>query len=495
MHTIQGLINQLEGKKLEHGEVAPSLDGFSFDDFRRFLEVQRLITVAQAVEGLEIRDLWFDEMEMAEIPSKLVDSPHAVVAKMANLKSLDLGEPWDAAILEHLPGLVGLTSLQVKRLSASNLEVLCNTVTLLHLEVRNIDAAGGEGDLDNEQILTSLVQGKSSGLQTLALPLPAADVQVLLMLTALTALSTLGLKLACELESPPPNLGVLANLSGLRSLRIGVLFDAGSELLVDSLTPVLALTGLTLLELREDVGEDKVPVTCSLPADVSPLSMLTALRVLRCSPVKAAEYVEGDPIPLQLRFMRTASSLEELDLGYWGTFWPLPEASRLAVRSAICSLQSLKKVTISVVAGVLAQYYAPLLAFAAAPSTETFSFLITVENHEGWRADHWPHDTAAQVQSCFRALRNLKSLSLEGHMNSCSVPHCADLLAGLPSTQLTRLNLAADTEDEPVMAQIARFTELQHVCMFSDIHNTEENFGERLGLKCMVANGWMRRHR
>lgn len=68
--------------------------------------------------------------------------------------------------------------------------------------------------------------------------------------------------------------------------------------------------------------------------------------MLRCCFFDEAEFVEGEPLPVQLRFLCSATDLEELDLGFAKTFWPLPDESTDAVRAAVSGLRSLRRVNI-----------------------------------------------------------------------------------------------------------------------------------------------------
>lgn len=255
---------------------------------------------------------------------------------------------------------------------------------------------------------------------------------------------------------------VLSGVTGLKSLSLegDGFFERGFD--IDRLSQLTALTGLTLLDLT--LAYDDFFGFREAPSDVSVLSALTALRELRCSFFQNANVVPGDPLPIELGFLCSASALEVLDLGFREPFWSLPEASSRAVRQSVCGLLSLKQVSIHIEFENVEQYYLALSAFASAPSTETLSFKAYGPNLCESISLEGDEHTLAQARDCLKALTKLQSLSLV-ECRKGRVPHCTDLLAGLASARLTCLELDVGTEGAALVHEIARFQDLQHLLL------------------------------
>lgn len=225
-----------------------------------------------------------------------------------------------------------------------------------------------------------------------------------------------------------------------------------------SLSPLSALTGLTLLDMAEEVLDARAE-TRRVPPDVSALSTLTALRVLRCSFFDEAGFAAGDPLPVQLHFLRTATALHELQLGFYVSFWSLPDASSYAVRAAVSALTTLKNVNIEVHTPFedrLRERYVPL-----APSIEGLRYHAEVPVEEVP-----PLQAFEQASCCLTALSKLQSLHLTGMGRGGFTPDCLGYglcLAGLRSTQLKRLFLHVDTASAVLTEQIAHFCDLQEL--------------------------------
>lgn len=316
-------------------------------------------------------------------------------------------------------------------------------------------------------MLGTLAAGHMPGLRELNLVLlPAAEARHLSKLAPLTALTALGLGMRGSFA----DLGGLANLSGLQSLKFSSSMDDNESHhrpVVQSLSPLIALAGLTRLDISRNLGWS----VSTIPSDVSVLSSLGALQVLRCGFFVTADVLAGDPLPVQVRFLRTATALEELDLKFWGSFWSMPHASTLAMREAVSALRSLKLVAISN-QGDFSQhvvpFYVPLSVFAAASSIGSFKcrnhyFSFGAPRPRGPEAGY----SSAQAQVSFAALSKLRKLELAVFWNvlddveHAHVPLLADLLAALPSTCLTSLSLSVNVVPLEVMQQIARFPDLQ----------------------------------
>lgn len=441
IQTYRGLREQLGVIHQQMNAHASGMEGISaFLQAQRFLQMLLLLAMAPDVESFDLRG----------------GMPHVLWPCMETLGRLRLHGRLQRAVLQQLPARGRLTCLQ--------LEHVCSNE-----DIREI--------------------GSMAGLQELALPLPAEEARHLTMLAPLTALSALRL----DLWGTWANLGGLASLATLKSLHI--VFCGEPEPGVQhvySLSPLAALGGLTSLHLQTDC-EVAWSDTC-FPSNVSFLSLpiLAALRVLRCSFVGEADLPVGNPqliqlpfLPIQFRFLRIATALVELDLGFSGSFCRLPPASRFAMREAVRDLRSLKKVTI---AGTcphtcscsgLGKYFVPLDVFAAASSIESFA-LIDLAPSEIPLAQ----PSTAEARGCFTALTKLRSLTLVadhgpeiayGH-----IPHCEELLEGLPSTGLTSLTIAVNETPMAhwLMREIARFSDLQELSLgtlcFDDLFVMEQ---------------------
>lgn len=212
------------------------------------------------------------------------------------------------------------------------------------------------------------------GLQELGLPVPVAEAQHVSRLAPLGALTYLEL----NMWNGVANLGGLTSLTGLKSLRADLSNYNGVEEfhpVFASMSALTALTLLTSLDINEDASFEKLDG--SFQSEVSVLSCLRALRRLQCSFVGKAEVLTGDPLPVQFRFLRSATALESMHIGFCASFWSLPNASSLAMREALSALTSLRNVSIRIKGGWLehtAQYYVPISVFAAAASIKSFSF-------------------------------------------------------------------------------------------------------------------------
>lgn len=449
---------------------------------------QLLTDVSMEVESLKIEpSSWLRVFDVAGPRPGL--KPHVVVPGMRQLNHLhlDVSRVEDsfkavAATLEGLPALTHLTSLRLEWRHSLQTEVIqhiCSTLALSRLDLAGCDVLHEmEKSIDFQRVLYCLTFGKTSGLRELALPCRGAEAQQLGWLTALTALTAFSVLFS----DPSAQLHGLVALTRLRRLCVDSR-AAGGEAIVDSLAPLSALTGLTLL----DLDGDKIGAGCGKedrtgPLDVSVLSSLTALRVLRCSSLCKAEFAAGDLLPVQFRFLRSATALEELDLGFQASFWSLPDHSITKTQQAVSALSCLKKVVIRIGGRKARQsYYAPLSAFAAASSIETIFYRASCPSSYFTRSV-----TPAKARDCFKALGELRSLTIGGNrLGTAKVPHCAELLAGIPSTHLTCLCLGVSKADVPLMQQITRFRGLQELMLHSNpVH--PESLGPLFNLKCLT---------
>lgn len=497
MHAYQSLLTRLDAEEAE--EVADTADALvrsKYRKIRRFLQAQLLGDVAQEVVALS---LWSAQQAgKPETQEGQLENPNSLLAKLVNLESLTMETGLDRAVIHELPALQQLKRLLLckdERFRSvppgEDIQLICSSLSLTQLDLP-ISLGGTKHP---RQVLGLLATGKTSGLHNLALTLLERDVCALSKLSTLTSLSALHVKVRMPWSDRSPDLKGLAHMTGLKSLRLETSREGGMGSyrapIADTLAPLSLLTGLTLLDLMEHAPRYFLD-HCEMPSNLAVLSALTALRVLRCCLFDRAEFVEGDPIPVQLHFLRTTTALEELELGFgggyndssddYGWFWPLPDDSSSAMRAAVCALPSLKRVktwmtfrdgvdNASLCAGSNYRkrfanageyYYAPLAVFAAAATIETLSHMADIP------VLLRTPQTIATARACLTALTKLQSLVLCGMYvdRHKGVPDCVDLLAGLPSNRLTHLCLRVDTATERFMDRLAQFRDLQDLTLY-----------------------------
>lgn len=102
--------------------------------------------------------------------------------------------------------------------------------------------------------------------------------------------------------------------------------------------------------------------------------------------------------------------------------------------------------------------YAPLSVFAAASSIEDLAFSCSLHQPVHTR---FPDASVNLARHCLKTLTKLQRLSLVNPTDSGpGMPHIADLLEGLPSTQMTALTLTGLAGTMPLMQQISRHRDL-----------------------------------
>lgn len=444
---------------------------------RRWLHLQLLASVAPEVVSLNVGEGW---LKMQPNSDELMHKPQHLLAQIPLLEALDLWLEPSRAVLHELQALRLLTRLHLGRAPQKReIQRICSTLALEELDIGQVSgrAADVAQGYCSRLLLDQLALGKTSGLQKLSLSLPGREVRDLSRLAGLSSLT----ELEVRVWGPPCDIGELTTLTGLKGLCItvmvrprGVHMPAGEEnaQTVATLSPLSALTALTMLDLTK-LGTTLVDPR-AVPPSVSALSCLTALRVLRGSFFDVPEFVEGDALPVQLHFLRTAPALEELDLGFKGPFWSLPSAAGCAMRASVSALTSLKQVRIvlhSPFENRQSNYYAPLAAFASAASIERLTYSYWAEDS----VEEVPSSEAiAQALGCFTALTKLQSLHLAGLKRNGFTPACVDhglipggagMLGSLPSTRLTYLHLQVDAATPLLMEQIARFGNLRDLTL------------------------------
>lgn len=294
-----------------------------------------------------------------------------------------------------------------------------------------------------------LTSGRVAGLQHLAVPIPGGELQHLERLNALAALTSLHLRLWESLGC----WSSLTSLAGLKHLRMEskpLAYPSASTIL----TPLVALQGLTYLDAY--IKAHAIDPAAIAGCDFSVLSPLTALRALTCPAWRNAMFAGEDPLPIQLRFLKTATALELLDLRFLGSFWTLPLTSILAMQQAVSSLASLKTVAIGIVDTELEHYSSPFAVFAAATSIEWLFF------ESGGCGHSLPDKTHDLARACFKRLQKLKNFTQWG---ATAPSQFHELLLDLSSTQLTKLHINVEFATVPLMEHIAGFSTLQELNM------------------------------
>jgi hypothetical protein len=209
---------------------------------RCWLQSQQLVSVAPAVVSFTIKAAW-EGMEHGTC--KLLDKPHVLLAQMQLLTSLRLEVPLNLAILGELLGLKHLVCLEALASAVpDNIQQIdSNTLALSRLRLETL----GDWPMGSEEwTIEFLASGKLSRLQDLMICTPVVGVQHFSVLTLLNALTALDARL-CGLRA---DLQGLARLTGLKSLCLSRCSeDVRQDPLVNTLAPLTALTGLTLLDL------------------------------------------------------------------------------------------------------------------------------------------------------------------------------------------------------------------------------------------------------
>lgn len=401
--------------------------------------------------------------------------PHVLVRGMPSLTSLRLTSHGSVdtravmAILRAAKALPRLASLKLFYPPAeADFRWLCESLALTFLDL-------GSGDLAAERaqlLLANVGKGRMAGLQSLAAPLPAAAVQHVSLLSPLTALTSLHVRVPDRVGS--------ANLSGVASLTALSSLTVQARTLYCTLSPLTSLTRLTLLEFKRWSNHS---VEDRDHWGISVISHLTELRVLRCSfhYMECQQGLSEDPLPPQLRFLRTATALEELDLRFFNVEYFCVKTVD-ATREAVASLSELKRVTITAV-DVRTYYCSPLRAFAAAPTTEALTYVAG----GGWKhlwGVGWCEDldvpgfqtvegAGLLYAKVFKALPKLRSLFLSGldyHgkvVLGKPVPHTIDedILEILPLLQLTSLCLSLEVFSDRHAHPIRQIRDLQELVL------------------------------
>lgn len=482
LHTRQSQLNRLDGAGVANSTAVCQK--------RRHLHAQLLLDISHEVVSLS---LWCaPQSANGETKEVVLKDPQSLVARMTKLESLKLHTWPDSAVIRRLTTLRRLQSLSLPTtpVDEEQLKIICCGLSLTELDLGK--NGGTVGDFDQTTKVLSLLtqftkweagggKQRQSGLslqgQKLQLTLSLdrlnfdddkvhEEQRQLSVLNTLTSLTALHVRMW-----RPADLSGLACLTGLKSLRGEFLRkpekpdeepDDPYEEITATLAPLAVLTGLTLLDFMDDVYDYS-----RSPPDVSVLSSLTALCVLRCCLFDIAETVNGDPIPVQLRFLCSATALEELELGFETCFWFLSDDSTRALPTKVAALPNLKRIKIVRSPHYREEqdeeerYYEPLTVFAASASIETLSYMA--DSRLGWRLTL--EDTAI-ARACLTALTNLQSLTLCGLQGHGSVPGSVEVLAGLPTTHLTHLCLSVETATVPLIHQLTRFLGLQDLSLF-----------------------------
>lgn len=368
MHLYQSQLESLDAEEAEENPGPAEVPKRSCHrQMHRWLQAHLLASVAQEVVTLE---LWTSEQtadgETQVAVLENFSKPHRLVADMVQLESLTIRTGCGRAIIHELPSLQQLKRLILQTASMqTDAELICRLPSLTELDLGYADL-----DADSTRLLVGLLtSGRSPNLQKLGVTL---DEESLCSLSALTTLTSF---IALHVRMRKPSLADLRGIACLTGLKNLGVCGAHNYIEVPAIAGTLALlsslAGLTTLELTNGKACHH-----AVPSDVSVLSSLTALRVLRCGMFGAAKFVAGDPFPVQMRFLRSATALEELELGFCASFWLVPDDSSRAMRAAVSTLRDLKRVKLMMtipdeVDHAAGLYYAPLAVFAANSSIET----------------------------------------------------------------------------------------------------------------------------
>eukprot|EP00884_Botryococcus_braunii_P013450 jgi/Botrbrau1/22105/Bobra.0206s0031.1 len=344
-----------------------------------------------------------------------------------------------------IPHLTSMTSLQLSStVSHDELAALASVRSIKSLRLTLV-----RQDVDQSASQVQLVcSGAFSHLRSLSLETVKAHVWCLSALTCLTRLSlTLN-------DSGEPRLEHLAALTGLQELHIQPSYSLAVDRVgqFSASCPFLsALTALTRLQI------DQFETLFGNTSELLTLTALARLRKLSLGFIKSPpSYEDGSPLPRELAFLGTATTLQDLDctiaLEY---FQELSTSAYAALQHALARLGSLTRLHL-----VCRQFeigtrysYLPLELCSCATSLQSLVFEGT-----------WSSEAAeAPRQGMFSSLRQLRCLILYSDERTL---HPVSLLDGINSSQLTVLALDVDRLTPAMMEPILRLTQLRDLALF-----------------------------
>lgn len=308
-----------ETKQEERLAAIPPYFGDSW--IRVWLQSELLASIAREVSVLTVDSSWCSERN--SIDSVASGQLHAVLSRMPRLGSLDLNGTLDMPTVAALVDLPSISSVEVAVLPRQDVILrLCHMHALTRLDL-GLDQmnpveedAWDDGEVPDgvrgPHMYRQIIQacGRLQALRHLNLPCPGAAVK---HLSALTRINTLHVRM----WDAPASLSFSTRLSALESLRIEVMDWRDGTARFESLTTLTALSRLTSLQLcsrRCDSEHWVVMVTTS--SEMSVLSQLTALRVLKYEIFVHSSLVGADPLPVQLHVLTSAAALVTLELAF-----------------------------------------------------------------------------------------------------------------------------------------------------------------------------------
>lgn len=267
---------------------------------RAWLHKELLASAAREVEFFCIGASWRLGDRLALAAHEMNCQPHILISKMSALTAVVVERPLDMDTLHELVCLRHLACLKVRSLHSTLthdylIRQLCSMPALTRLDLGTsgfAHAKEGESQqrFDTPSMLSMLTSGRVEGLQNLAIPIPRGELQHLDMLTALSALTSLHVRL----WGSTGNWSSLSSLTGLKLLRM----ESKTSMELDPsagnvLAPLVVLQRLTHLDLAQQGQGWDFPLRRIVSAgwDFSALSYLTALRVLRCDVMQNASFV------------------------------------------------------------------------------------------------------------------------------------------------------------------------------------------------------------
>lgn len=446
------------------------------ETLRFFVLSEYLSNVACELTHLAIHSRWLSEYTLFNY-SKFIKpgQVHYSLSHMPLLASIHVDGCLDLDAIKVLEKLGKIVCVQMAELpSVEVVEALCSTLSLSRLDLGfdfpQLWSMGGDptslrGADDYQRMIVALSCQRLAGLQDLSMPCPSPAVQHLSALTRLTALSIRMWGSMAVLED-------LTILTRLEKLLIDGCDCLPQRQRFRSLLPLTALSRLTMLDLffpwRGITDKE---------SELAVLSELTTLQIFWYCAIQDIDDTDadplpedGDPIPVQLRVLSSATALTQLHLWFATSFWKGMSVSQSeAIHASVCGLHCLKDLKVWIYSdgatpSQLDSYFSPLLVFDGAATLHVLRYELRGAKDTG--------DARGLARGCLTAMTQLRTLVIgKDHMETRIlpsrnvVPNCVALLKGLRSIQLTSLNLVVETATWDLLQEITRFGNLKQLRM------------------------------
>lgn len=502
MHNFEPRLADLEPDRCtEQSRAASTLEVALFDRTKSLLISQYLEQLAPDVVSLTVGPAWCHGDAHFDGGCKMRYKPHMLLSQMPLLASLKVDGHLGMEIVTKLSRLRNLSIVMTGFLDPKLLNELGKAVRLNHLCFRPTAGRGrrGNGQTDvNDTVQTMQVLAGSnfSGLEALCISCHVSGVGAI---TLLTALKDLNLNFHGERSG---SLLKVSRLTGLRRLQLvaEVVPKTLSDRDVHLYQGLSALTHLTALTLRWGFSWRWHPVPQS--SDLSVLSHLKQLRTFSCDTLNSGlSFGEIDALPLELRFLRTATALTSLTLTVTCWVWlEMEEGSLGSFQRALARLPLLSEVHITtsslsepypyIPCMHIQLYSPPLFIFSAAPNIRVLSLGVRCQQCDKGKQVYIERvrylvDTQRTLD-CIGALSSLRKLELGNSSSTVEFPGCGALLERLLPQGLTSLTLRVHSVTVTLMQTVARFTDLQELVIMAD-HVALNSFEKISSMTCLTS--------